>query len=415
MPFYRSEKLKKALAQWLSEGIVSEEQAKVIALRHSINDGIPWYKQSKFIISVVGLLIVFLGLVLLISANWNEFPVWMRVGFGIIPLILSYLAIYLFNLKEEKGKTELAAFFGSLIFGANIFLQAQIFHISGYFPDGLLLWIIGCIPLALILKSSLLNLLTLVLFCFWSGNLNGFHDFEYLEPLVFAILLYQTSRNYTRLQFLALIAGFNLMIWSLISHFSNHINAEGVILFTLIGIISILIPSIILKAKLVLKDQEWNRRISELLAVIPPVFFSFQDFAENGSYSMISSSVLFVVLIGLFLYSRKSLSIPSLVLVACSIALGLLGLNYKTGSTSFLISLVANISLAIYAIWNIQHGISIKNKGLFMWGLFLTLLLALIRYIDFFENYWIMGLIFIGCGLIILFLNNYWDKKYGKE
>jgi uncharacterized membrane protein len=69
---------------------------------------------------------------------------------------------------------------GSLIFGAGIFLIAQIYHIKAHQPNGLLLWGAGVLPLAYYLRFKSLISLGLVDLLVWLG-MEAYYRMSYFE------------------------------------------------------------------------------------------------------------------------------------------------------------------------------------------------------------------------------------------
>jgi len=160
--FKGSQKLKKEIVEWVNENIITSKQADILYKRYELLKEAPYYLRSNFILRGVALVLAGLGLLLLISENWNQFGILIRMSIAAIPMLISYMLGFKFLYENKKDEAELAFFFGSITFGINIFLQAQIFHISAYYPNGILWWMIGVLPMAIFFKSKLHNFLLII-------------------------------------------------------------------------------------------------------------------------------------------------------------------------------------------------------------------------------------------------------------
>jgi len=106
-------------------------------------------KNAVGVLSVIGAIVVGLGVLLFIASNWQQIDkfgkVVMLVGLMIIFYVLGWL------LKEKWGyiKSGQALFLlGSMVYGGSIFLVAQIYNVRLLWPDGFILWMIGCLVMA---------------------------------------------------------------------------------------------------------------------------------------------------------------------------------------------------------------------------------------------------------------------------
>lgn len=94
------------------------------------------------------------GIFSFIAANWAGMTKLVKIMIILISMIISYTAGW--HLKEnlELSKTgEMFILLGSIIYGAGIFLVAQMFNIQANWPDGFILWMIGTIAMAFATNS----------------------------------------------------------------------------------------------------------------------------------------------------------------------------------------------------------------------------------------------------------------------
>ncbi|MAF20867.1 MAG: hypothetical protein CMI55_04310 [Parcubacteria group bacterium] len=130
----------------LSEGQSLEniQQAFVLATREDKKEEAQ--KRVIKIIVVIGAILIGAGIFSFVAANWQVMDKWLKVVIIVASMIVSYSAGW--YLKEKRGliKTGTALILlGAIIYGAGIFLVAQIFHIRANWPDGFILWMIGVI------------------------------------------------------------------------------------------------------------------------------------------------------------------------------------------------------------------------------------------------------------------------------
>lgn len=111
-------------------------------------------KKTIHIIVTIGAVLVGAGIFSFIAANWLEMPKPIKIGIILISMIVSYGAGWYLKEKSELQKTGGALILlGSIIYGAGIFLVAQMFNTRANWPDGFILWMIGTIAMAFAVES----------------------------------------------------------------------------------------------------------------------------------------------------------------------------------------------------------------------------------------------------------------------
>lgn len=165
---------------WLREGLITKEQQQNILMRyHGLKEADEKAGPGKLVatIAVLGAILIGLGIILFIAANWSEIPRWGKLGIIYSSMLISYAAGYFLRF-EKKNYPKVGAsliLLGSMIFGAGIFLIAQIYHITVHYPNGPLLWGLGVLPLAYLLGfRTILSLATIDLLI-WLGMESSFH------------------------------------------------------------------------------------------------------------------------------------------------------------------------------------------------------------------------------------------------
>lgn len=184
----------KKLNSWQQENLISAYQQQAI-LDYEKRCGRP-----KFFISVI-LLSIFcigLGLIALISANWQEIPAWSKLGIDILLLAATAGAIYSFAQNGKRHWLEGGLLFYSLLILGSIGLIAQVYQLQSDDLRAYFLWTVLTIPLLLMTKKIVLPLVWLPVF-FISGislleNYDWYHNilkyFEQNYPFACGILFF---------------------------------------------------------------------------------------------------------------------------------------------------------------------------------------------------------------------------------
>lgn len=111
-------------------------------------------KRITRIIVTIGAILVGVGIFSFIAANWQEMTKVVKVLIIVIAMIASYTSGWFLREKWHYEKTgEALLLLGAIIYGAGIFLIAQMFHTRGNWPDGFILWMIGTIAMAFATES----------------------------------------------------------------------------------------------------------------------------------------------------------------------------------------------------------------------------------------------------------------------
>jgi uncharacterized membrane protein len=166
-------------------GLITGEQRDQIIAHFGLKE-----EGSKFlvIISFIGAVLIAAGIVLLISAHWNEIPRGVKIAIGIFLMLGAHGAggwlragggdasspkhsgSWLSQSRGQYRKTgEALQFLGSALFLANIALVGQIYHLESRPPNAFLLWLLGIAALPWLLRSKAQFVLFLAALSVWFG------------------------------------------------------------------------------------------------------------------------------------------------------------------------------------------------------------------------------------------------------
>lgn len=165
--------LRDQIEVWVAQGVVSADQAaRIRALYPEPAAGLPW---AMLIFSGLGAVALGLGVILLFAANWDALPRGVKLAV-ILGAFAAAHGVGLWRLRGEprwRGLGEAFCLLGTMLFGAAIWLIAQIYHIEEHFPEGFLFWGVGALALAWALPSAVQGMLAAVVLAIWSGTEAG--------------------------------------------------------------------------------------------------------------------------------------------------------------------------------------------------------------------------------------------------
>jgi len=144
-------------------GIIDNETAEKI---HA-------YYQSKkstqpnrlfIVFAILGALMVGLGIILIIAHNWDGMPRMTKTILSFAPLIVGQAACgyTLWKKMDSISWREGSATFLFFAVGASISLISQVYNIPGNMTAFIISWMLLCLPLVYLLKSSAVSLLYII-------------------------------------------------------------------------------------------------------------------------------------------------------------------------------------------------------------------------------------------------------------
>ena len=170
---------------WVSEGIIEPVQAAALRGRYPASaESIAW---GRIIFFSIGALLFGLGVILLFAYNWQRMHKFVKLGVILAALIGAHGAGY--GLRRTAGPYRAAGeglhLLGTMLFGAGIWLVAQIYHIEEHYPNAFLVWGLGALALAWALPSMAQGIVATVLLVLW----NGVEVFDFRNPQSLAPVL----------------------------------------------------------------------------------------------------------------------------------------------------------------------------------------------------------------------------------
>lgn len=369
--------------------ITGEQRQKIIEHFHLKEDG-----GNKFlaIVSMIGAVLITAGVILLISAHWNEIPRGIKIAGG-LALMLGFHAggWWLREVHGQYRKTgEALHLVGSGLFLANIALLGQIYNIVSRPPNAFLLWWIGIAALPWLLRSKAQHVLLLLAFGIWFGlevNERGsflFCDSDY-QVLLYALLGLAwlgagwVLRRGAFAGFAGVTEKFGLLVFLAFSYPITWKNFFGVgdnpeiekWVFPALGLVALALLAAGIKNLRALTAQwrwTWLAALFGLMLFMATVWFGLWQFEPvNGSRHF-----------------------------------------YRDESWNYLVGLLA---LFVFCLLQIQVGLQERSRFLVNLGVVFIALDILAAYCDLFGSMARTGVMFLISGTFLIVFGVYLEKK----
>jgi uncharacterized membrane protein len=179
--------LKQEVAQWRTEGLVDDALAQRILARYPETAERGW---GRIIFSALGAVLVGLGVILFFAYNWQAIPKVAKLALVFGALAAAHGAAMTLARRTDANRALVEGLhaLGTMLFGAGIWLVAQVYHIDEHYPNAFLVWSLGALALAWALPSLVQALLALFLISFWAGvEVFQFHTPIHGAPLLVAL------------------------------------------------------------------------------------------------------------------------------------------------------------------------------------------------------------------------------------
>lgn len=157
-------RVERDLVRWREAGWVTP--AGETAIRRDLDTGVRALGLANTLAILSAVLIGF-AVMSFVAANWQDMPRLFRLGLLIAALWTSYGVAEALGRRGMEGFANAAILLGVAIFGANIMLISQMYHMDGNPADAVLLWAAGGLLAGVVLKSNPALAFTMVLVVLW--------------------------------------------------------------------------------------------------------------------------------------------------------------------------------------------------------------------------------------------------------
>ena len=412
--------LAREVDEWATDEIISEGQRDRILERYGITDG-QGSPLGYQILIILGFFFIGLSLITLIGANWDDIPRYIRT-FGLIALTtVTHLVGWYYFRRNEQNRAMGFFFLGNLFYGASIILIAQIFHLGEHMPDGVYLWALGCLAMAVTTRNPLIAAQMLALGGMWlilEAEL-GFLPVTF--PIFVVASIYVLMHAGSIWLFLGSVAGTAFWIECVAAFFWSsgrklNFDVEHIVLtLSLFAFAYGLSQWLMSRNHSELKDYgtvlgAWCLRFIIVVLLV----FTFEEpwaaLIEADWHHLPSLSVVSLVLWAGAIYAGyRAGYYRSLVVFAAIFLLTIPALYFVNESVHALAFQFAyNLVMVGLGIWLVIRGIRTRTSHYFWSGIVSIVLVALIRYFDLIGNYIGGSILFMFVAIILLGAARYW-------
>ncbi len=400
------------LEAWVANGWVSADQAPNILASLDKEDA-----PSKLlvVITVLGAVLIGFAAMAFVAANWAEISKALRLAILAVAMWSAYGAAAFLHFRNKAAFAEAAYVIGVALFGANIMLIGQMYHLPQDFPAGLLAWSLGGLVTAWAVQSRAALAATQLLLMGWTMAVISEGDIHlmYLLPWAAAALL-AFRLDWGPAKHLALIG---LLVWLL----GNAPNIAETMDWGPIGLIAVLLNifAIIWVVAIFGEENQWSfaKALQAYAAIAVLVLFWLghivDERLELNSYLLtpifaVSFSIL-VLALNLVIHRVEQLQrLDALAFAAFPIGIAISGLLITNDGDVPLI-LTAPILLAL-SVWLVTLGTRLHNRFLINLGFAGFGGEALYLYLETFGNLLDTAAFFAIGGILLIAGGFVWER-----
>jgi uncharacterized membrane protein len=414
--------LKQELAQWRAEGLVDAALAQRILARYPPAAERNW---GRVIFSAIGAVLVGLGVILFFAYNWQDLPKAAKLALVIGALVLAHGGAIGVARRPDasRGLVEGLHVLGTMLFGAGIWLVAQIYHIDEHYPNAFLVWSAGALTMAWAMPSIAQALLALFLVTFWAGvELFDFHTPVHGAPLlvVLGVLPLAWWRRSPALLFCGLAVLF------LVSAFAaGAIHAKAVMPLLFVMGAAAFIAGAAAPATAFPAAGAPLRAVGLLVVLACSYLLSFRDLAEllrkvdlsrpeiaiylAAAGAALAGAVVLLVRGGLAqldAHRRWQLG-----LAAAGLAIVLPGMFLLARGGGWLVVISFNVIVLGFAALLILEGSERLRPRMVGAGCLLFAMVAIGRYADLFTSLLVRASVFVALGVALFLVGNFYARS----
>ena len=420
--------IQKDLPELLKAGVINAETANQIQEYYKSKSG---SSSNRLFVAfgILGSLLVGLGIILIIAHNWDELSRSTKTFFAFLPLVLAQIICGFVLLKKPNNTTwkESATVFLFFAMGACIALVGQIYNIPGNLSSFLLTWMLLCLPLIYIMKSSTAALLYLIGITYYAVETSYFSYPVSQSYIYWALLIailphyYVLFRNHPKSNFLTVE---NWLVPLSITIVLGTL-AEGAGEFMYVAYFSLFALFYIIGNNSFFKDQNLMNNSYKVIGTLGTLILlfiaSFDGFwsdlrsQEYDFQTLIKAPELWIAIAitllaaGYLYYEHKNKPLRQLPLLSPIFLLFVI--IFAIGFQSSIAVVLINLIILTVGIMTIVEGAKQEHFGVLNFGLSIITLWIIIRFLNSDLSFVVRGLLLIGIGIGFFTANYLMLKK----
>jgi uncharacterized membrane protein len=418
----------KYLPELLEAGIISNEVSQDIS-NYYLSKKKNTQNWLFTIFTIIGSCLIGLGIILIVAHNWESFPKNLKLSLSILPMLIGQLLCIYLLVKKCKSIPwkEGSAIFFFLTIGACVAMISQTYNLYGDSKSFMLTWMLMGIPIAYLMKSSVVSIFSLLGITYyvsfynrWSGEtttlliycgllllvlpyilwLNIKHKksnftliYNWLLPFCLFVALLNFEGNSPKLLRLSLMSLFGLfiLIGSNLLSSKDSIYKNGYYVFGhLTTVIALLVMS---------RWESWDRFSDRA--------YEFSKFIESPS----ALSAIVLSGLALILFVKRGVQQGFAQLEFGNYVFLLFILASIIGSYTAFTFLIVNLILFIYAIIYILKGTKERSLAMLNYGVLILALQIIVRFFESEVSFIIKGIVFLIVGIGFFVINYSLIKK----
>lgn len=424
--------LQQRLPHWIAQGWITAENGQRILAEAAAGQP-PSTRYLTLAFSLLGVILIGSGVITFFAANWAAMSKLAKLLLLFAALGGSYALAGLFARREMPVLSQAMLLLGVILFGSNIMLIAQIYHISAHYPDGVLTWALGGLLVAYLMGSQPAMVAALGLAVLWTGmESQEFGRSVHWPFLIFlAAGLHGVFNGRWRIALHVALAG--LLLWSWFSFLAvmgswwahQH---QGIYL---VQVFFLAYLALFIGGLLMHRREHWQglartvQGYASFAALACLYLLTFPDLLQDvrgasGPWWWANALALLVLLSLAFWHYRLSAggARPAFLnwgLVLLGGIVALLAANlYASVAYAGWLALLFNLVYFLGLLWLLYAALHLENRALVNQAFFFFAITLLARYFDTFWSLMDRSLFFMGGGLLLLG-GGYWLERQRRK
>ncbi|MBI4576911.1 MAG: DUF2157 domain-containing protein [Planctomycetes bacterium] len=435
-PLERQERVFRArlhheLPLWRDEGLLGDDALGVLAGRYPLPEEAGGSGVALLAVYVLGALLIGGGVLSFVAWHWESLPATVQLAL-VTGVMLGCHALGWWWWRGDASRPRLGhalVVLGTLVFGADIALVAQVFHVHSDWYGGFGAWALGALAGAWALRSMPHLALAAILACVWSMGYAGDHrPLAGLAPLALAALLVPLAFLERSRAAYALVA---LAVTAALMVAAGAEAAEGSAVA-----LALLACTALLSAHGLATTLERPGGLARAAAHLAPVaaalgvlgttgaayVLSFHEMAEDlslgdlgeGGPWIAPAAAALLAALALLLAAAGSgtwrpLDHPVALAALGSVVLLILGMALPP--QELWLTGLANLALASLAAAAIAGSVRRLERGGFWFGVLLAGLAITSRFLEYRTELWLKAVVFIACGVAVLLVGVLFEQR----